>query len=205
MEAFVLRVSWTALGRLLGGSWDGSWEALGKLLEASKRHLGPKTVIAIIFSRFLKNIGNLGDPSWGRFNIKYRIFEGSKRVSKRNQILKAFWHRFGDDFRTIFGRKFHAFWGHFGSFLGVWRDACKNIRKSCEKSASWSPSWRQDWPSWSQDGAKLPNLAPRWAQDGHLRAQDGQLETILGGICRLFGILVAKGQIAKNLKKLLFL
>ena len=33
-----------ALGRLLAGSW----EALSKLLEASKRHLGPKTVIARI-------------------------------------------------------------------------------------------------------------------------------------------------------------
>ena len=34
-----------ALGRLLGGSW----EALGRLLEAFKRHLGPKTVIARIY------------------------------------------------------------------------------------------------------------------------------------------------------------
>ena len=33
-----------ALGRLL----VGSWEAFGRLLEASKRHLGPKTVIAKI-------------------------------------------------------------------------------------------------------------------------------------------------------------
>ena len=41
-----------ALGRLLGGSW----EALGRLLEASKRHLRPKTVIARIFKRFLKKI-----------------------------------------------------------------------------------------------------------------------------------------------------
>ena len=39
-----------ALGRFLGGSW----EALGRLLEASKRHLGPKTVMATIFKRFLK-------------------------------------------------------------------------------------------------------------------------------------------------------
>ena len=37
---------------LLGGSWvalGGSWESLGGLLEASKRHLGPKTVKARIF------------------------------------------------------------------------------------------------------------------------------------------------------------
>ena len=48
-----------ALGRLLGGSWaalggscvalGGSWEGLGSLLEASKRHLGTKTVNAMIF------------------------------------------------------------------------------------------------------------------------------------------------------------
>ena len=66
-----------ALGRLLGGSWvalGGSWEGLGRLLEASKRHLGPKAVIVIIFGRFLKKIGNFGGPSWRRFNIKNRIF-----------------------------------------------------------------------------------------------------------------------------------
>ena len=51
------------LERLLGGSR----EALGRLLEASKRHLGPKTVIGSIFGRFLKTIGNFGRPSWGRF------------------------------------------------------------------------------------------------------------------------------------------
>ena len=39
-----------ALERLLGGSW----QALGRLLEASKRHLGPKTVIGTIFRRFLQ-------------------------------------------------------------------------------------------------------------------------------------------------------
>ena len=38
------------LGKLLGGSR----EAFGRLLEASKRHLRPKTVIARIFTRFLK-------------------------------------------------------------------------------------------------------------------------------------------------------
>ena len=41
-------------------------------------------------------------------------------------------------------------------------------------------------PSWRQDGAKLPNLAPRWAQDDHLRSQSDQLETILGGILPTF-------------------
>ena len=45
-----------ALERLLGGSR----EALGRLLEASKRHLRPKTVIARIFRRFLKKNENLG-------------------------------------------------------------------------------------------------------------------------------------------------
>ena len=55
----LLRGSWAALG----GSWvalGGSWEGLGGLLEASKRHLGPKTVRARIFGRFLKKIGNFG-------------------------------------------------------------------------------------------------------------------------------------------------
>ena len=44
--------SWEALGRLLGGSWvalGSSWGSLGGLLEASKRHLGPKTARARIF------------------------------------------------------------------------------------------------------------------------------------------------------------
>ena len=73
-----------ALGRLLGGSWavlggswvalGGFWEGLGGFLEASKRHLGPKTVRARIFGRFLKKIVNLGGPSWRRFNIKNHIF-----------------------------------------------------------------------------------------------------------------------------------
>ena len=45
-----------ALERLLGGSW----EALGRLLEASKRHLGPKTVIASIFGRFKEKSEILG-------------------------------------------------------------------------------------------------------------------------------------------------
>ena len=90
-----LEGSGAALGRLLGGSW----EALGRLLEASKRHLGPKTVIARIFRRFLKKKnGKFGEPSWQRFNIQNRICWGSKRVSKIIPILKAFWHRFLDDF-----------------------------------------------------------------------------------------------------------
>ena len=45
-----------ALERLLGGSR----EAPGRFLEASKRHLGPKTVIARIFVRFLKKSEILG-------------------------------------------------------------------------------------------------------------------------------------------------
>ena len=64
------RLPLKVLERLLGGSR----EALGRLLEASKRHLGPQTVIASIFGQLLKKIGNFGRPSWGRFNIKNRIF-----------------------------------------------------------------------------------------------------------------------------------
>ena len=52
----------------------GSWEGLGGIWEASRRHLGPKTVRARIFGRFFKKIGNFGGPSWRRFNIKNRIF-----------------------------------------------------------------------------------------------------------------------------------
>ena len=62
---------------LLEGFWlppEGPWTALGRLLMASKRHLGPKAVIARIFGRFLKKIGNFGGPSWRRFNIKNRIY-----------------------------------------------------------------------------------------------------------------------------------
>ena len=40
--------------RVLERLLAGSREALGSFLEASKRHLGPKTVIASIFDRFLK-------------------------------------------------------------------------------------------------------------------------------------------------------
>ena len=59
----------STLGRLLGGSWaalggswvalGGSWEGLGGLLEASKRHLGPKTVRSRSFGRFLKKTKKL--------------------------------------------------------------------------------------------------------------------------------------------------
>ena len=73
----LLEGSWLLLegsGTLVGRLWDASWKALGRLLEASKRHLGPKTVIARIFGRFLKKIGNFGGPSWRRFNIKNRMF-----------------------------------------------------------------------------------------------------------------------------------
>ena len=38
----------------------GSWESLGGFLEASKRHLGPKAVRAMIFGRFLKKTEVLG-------------------------------------------------------------------------------------------------------------------------------------------------
>ena len=60
-----------ALGRLLGGSW----EALGRLLEASKRHLRPKTVIARIFRRFLKKCENLGSHLGDVLTSKIVFFE----------------------------------------------------------------------------------------------------------------------------------
>ena len=111
-----------ALERLLGGSW----EALGRLLKASKRHLGPKTVIASIFGRFLKKIRNFGRPSWRRFNIKNRIFEGSKRVSNIKLILQAFLHRFWDDFRGSGNVKNEQKCGRVALFLIF---GCCNIRR----------------------------------------------------------------------------
>ena len=62
----------------------------------------------------------------------------------------------------------------FSTRLGLYLEVC------------WGASWRQDGPSCGQDGAKLRNLAPRWARDGHLRFQNDQLETILGGILPTF-------------------
>ena len=69
----------------------------------------------------------------------------------------------------------------------------------------WGTSWRQDGPSWGQDGAKLPNLAPRWAQDGHLRFQNDQLETILGGILPTFWDLGREKPDSKKQKTIFFL
>ena len=85
---------------------------------ASKRHLGPKAVIARISQRFLTKIGNFGGPSWRRFNIKNRIFYGSKRVSNIKLILKAFWHRFWNDFRRLGNVKNWGFVWEGRIFLG---------------------------------------------------------------------------------------
>ena len=63
-----------ALRRLLGGSG----QALGRLLEASKRHLGPKTVIARICRRFLKKIEILGSHL-GDVLISKIVFFGAPR------------------------------------------------------------------------------------------------------------------------------
>ena len=46
----LLREALEGPGPLLGGSW----EALGRLLEASKRHLRPETVLARVAKRFLE-------------------------------------------------------------------------------------------------------------------------------------------------------
>ena len=92
--------SWEGLGRV-SGALGGSWGALGELLERQKLYfvglqegIRYKADFVRIFKRFLKKIGNFGVPSWDRFNIKNRIFEGSKRVPNIKLILKAFWHRF---------------------------------------------------------------------------------------------------------------
>ena len=91
--------------------------------------------------------------------------------------VRVFW----DDFQIIFYQISGPLWKLFGGFLEVaasrqpW-PLPSRVEFHFEPfsytflHASWSPSWRQDRPSWSQDGAKLPNLAPRCAQDGQLGA-----------------------------------
>ena len=86
---------------------------------------------------------------------------------------------FWDDFQIIFYQISGPLWKLFGGFLEVaasrqpW-PLPSRVEFHFEPfsytflHASWNPSWRQDRTSWSQDGAKLPNLAPRCAQDGQL-------------------------------------
>jgi hypothetical protein len=115
-----------------------------------------------------------------------------KRLTLLEQIsnhFKPFLDQFesilGQVFGTIFKSFFIKFRDHFGSFLGAfWKWPLRGSRGHFHLvsnfisslfltpflHASWSPSWRQDRPSWSQDGAKLPNLAPRCAQNGQLEA-----------------------------------
>ena len=78
----------------------------------------------------------------------------------------------------------------FWTRLGLYLEVC------------WGASWRQDGPSCGQDGAKLPNLAPRWAQDSNLRFQNSQLETILGGILVTFWDLGHERPDSKNIKNI---
>ena len=71
-----------------------------------------------------------------------------------------------------FSRFFVTFFVHFLTdlidFGGSGARPAKYIEKYRFQEASWRPSRRQDRPSWSQDGAKLLNVAPRCAQDGQL-------------------------------------
>ena len=84
-----LEGSWTALG--------DSWKALGRLLEASKRHLGLKPMKGRIFGGFLENFENFGRPCWRRFSIKNRNFLGSQEGIQDKAD-------FGSVFASIFGR-----------------------------------------------------------------------------------------------------
>ena len=68
-------------------------------MEASKGHLGPKTVIVSIFDRLKKKSGIWGVHLGTVFISKIDILGGSKRVSNIKLILKAILHRFWDDFR----------------------------------------------------------------------------------------------------------
>ena len=78
---------------------EGFWEGLRGFWEASKRHLGPKTVRARIFGRFLKKTGILGLHLGDVLTSKFFFFLASKRVSKIRLIFKAFCHRFWGNFR----------------------------------------------------------------------------------------------------------
>ena len=69
-------------------------------------------------------------------------------------------------------------------------------RSGLPSEACGSTSWRQDGPSWSQDGAKLANFAPRCGQDGAHGAKMGILRALLGGSGRLF--LDLGGDLAKT-------
>ena len=71
-------------------------------------------------------------------------------------------------FSSIFAPFLLHFGDDLGDFGGSGARPAKNIEKRTFQAASWRPSGRQDAPSWSQDGAKLANLAPRCAQDGQL-------------------------------------
>ena len=74
-----------------------------------------------------KKIGNFGRPSWRRFDIKNRVFQGSKRLSKLTLILKSFWHRFWDDFRKPRNVKNEQKRGRVALFLtfGVCKIRCR--------------------------------------------------------------------------------
>ena len=62
----------------------GSWEGLGGLWEASKRHLGPKTVRARIFGRFLKKSEILGVHLGDVLTSKIAFFELPRGYPKRS-------------------------------------------------------------------------------------------------------------------------
>ena len=104
-------------------------------------------------------------------------------------LLTSFCGRFLKIFGPFWNR-FSRFSVHFGSFFGpFWRSGAalpKSFQKEAFLGAPWSPFWRQDGPSWSQDGAKMTNLAPTWSQDGQLEAQDGELDALLGSFLATF-------------------
>ena len=139
-----LEGSWTALG--------DSWKALGRLLEASKRHLGLKPMKGRIFGGFLENFGNFGRPRWRRFNIKNRIFLCSKRASKIKLILKAFLHRYWDDFQGSGNVKNEQKRGRVALFLIF--GGC-NIRRrfGAVLKGSWGGFWELFGRFWLDFGA----------------------------------------------------
>ena len=82
-----------ALGRVLAGSW----EALGRLLEASKRHLRPRTVMARVGRRVLRKKSKI----WG--GILASFSEGKLYILGFQEGIQD-----NDDFEgvlaSIFGR-----------------------------------------------------------------------------------------------------
>ena len=105
-----------------------------------------------ILTDFLKNFGNFWGPSWELLHIENRIFGGSKRVSNIKLILKAFSHRFWDDFQGSGNVKNEQKRGRVALFLIF--GGC-NIRRrfGAVLEGSWGGFWELFGRFWLDFGA----------------------------------------------------